>query len=1457
MFTQHRKSGGSTLFIFPLAFRFGFCVFVWLVAAPAIADIVPGYYEESGVLPYREYLNQDENEYIDPFTGKLQLHYVDIVLPGNGGMDIKVQRSYTSRGYYNAQRYGFPGNNGIGWLMHFGRVLVSTINVCSGDTDGTIQDNSVLELPDGSRRILYFHRSVNPSGPLYLTNDRWKADCAPGNNGLIVTSPEGVVYTMTQPSATCAWTVCETSYYATLVTDKNGNSINISYRPGYANRTLISRVWASDGRQLDYYYVDEGTNDVRLAAIAVRNGPTWRYSYFQVPLNTIDYNGNFWQLDRVIRPDGSYWAYGYHPETMQSQTVPSASNFSLMSVRNPFGGVISYGYSYDETNPYEPLNIVVTQKVTRSDTGVILGQWGFNYARATVASASHDVTTVTTPSGVIVYRHVGIPAASSGSVWRIGQLVEKVTSGGQTERYTWGSQIISSENQSRRTANYSSIFDDNINAPILTMRSVVRDGTTYTTAYSNHDNLGNAQIVIEVGNGTRRSDLVYLNNTTKWLVHTIKDESIANGGSIRRVFDLNGNLLSINRYGVETAFSYYVTGDLATRRDVRGNSTSYSNYKRGIAQTEQRPEGVTITRAVNDSGTMQWARNGRLNTTSYTYDGLNRVTGIAYPVNLGVSVSWGPTTKTTTRGAYREIINLDGFGRPTRIERSDTARGLSTYITYVYDAMGRKTFESYPNASTGTTYSYDALGRVTRIAHADGTSRTIQYLAGNLTRITNERGYATTFTHRSYGDPDHTGDKVLMRVDAPEGISTVFVRNVLGLPTSVTQGVVVRTYGYNVNNYLISEIHPETGTTSYGRDAVGNMTSRSVGGSGTTSYSYDGLNRLTAVNYPNGAPSVSYQYDNNSNVTSVDSSAARRSMTYDANDNLRTERLTVNGVTFNAAYAYNSLDHLTSITYPSLRQVRYSPDSLGRPSSAAPYVTSASHHPNGVPRTLNFANGQTATLAINSRQWISNITTRGAAYAQDMSYNYDGVANVTGITNSLDSSDSKSLSYDGVDRLVNAGTASFSYDSSGNITNLRSSAGSLNYNYSSNRLSSISGFKSYNFSYDSNGNVTSNGQNTFGYDGASNLRTVTGATSAAYAYDGKNQRVQATRNGQDTYFFYGLNGLLLGEYNAQGIWVKEYAYLGSKLVAMVENVPDVPPSAPASLTVPASSNTGNYTISWGAASGTLTRYELQEATTPDFSNAVLASSNTMLSWPATNKANGTYYYRVRACNGTACSPYITGGNGVVVTILPPSVPASISVPANSTGRHTVSWAAATGAVTRYELQQDTNASFTVPVIVYSGTELSSGVSVSVNGRYYYRVRACNNTGCSSYQVGTNGVVVNLPAPPGTPSSISVPASSTTGNYVISWGTATGSVDSYDLQESTNGFCYMPPCPPGRFCTQQCQDPPFGPSWTIYFGPSLSFNISGKTSGVYQYRVRACNAVGCGGYIGGSVRVTIP
>lgn len=72
---------------------------------------------------------QQVQESVAPFTGNLSLVHTDLVLPGNGGFDLKVQRVYNSRiwGRRNTSAPGVVAYNersiaGLGWSFPFGRV---------------------------------------------------------------------------------------------------------------------------------------------------------------------------------------------------------------------------------------------------------------------------------------------------------------------------------------------------------------------------------------------------------------------------------------------------------------------------------------------------------------------------------------------------------------------------------------------------------------------------------------------------------------------------------------------------------------------------------------------------------------------------------------------------------------------------------------------------------------------------------------------------------------------------------------------------------------------------------------------------------------------------------------------------------------------------------------------------------------------------------------------------------------------------------------------------------------------------------------------------------------------------------------------------------------------------------------------------------------------------------------
>ncbi len=1254
-----------------------YLTFQVLPAVANVKSVMPDFYSEPGLNPFRDQVNF--NETIDPFSGNLQLTHTDLVIPGNGGLNIKILRTYNSNNIYLSRKS--PTNlapnltqplprtaTGLGWTLHFGRVLKSGSQFGICDTNATnpqddTLDNAILELPDGRQEILFVNSTSFST--LFITKSQWVAYCHGASQGLLVISPEGVKYTMDyrRNGGSTYTTDIDSAWYTTRIEDRNGNWIAISYdttaaAPG--KEAILSSLNTSDGRTVNFTYADRTNAQlIRLTSITA-NGQTWNYGY--TPITASGFTGGYYQLTSVTRPDGLSWNYSYY-----NRTTGAAGNQVLQRVTHPYGGTVTYDYAYvcfmpvSCTSVYDTFNSLVVQSKTNGGRDIASGTWTYAYSPST----AEDVTTVTFPGGSYVYKHFGSKLVFGGSdipgkrLWHLGLLKEKQVYNGATqihrEVYTWDAlNKISNELYSRppydgSNPNLPNYLDSDVFAPVLLRKDVVRDGTTYTATYSNFDASFNPQTVTESGQANRTTNLTYFpRGTNQNIVHLVKDEVFVGeltGKNIYRTFDGKGNLTQITRRGETENYTYTSASDVATKTNARGFVWNYSNniYYRGIPLREILPGNITINRTVNATGTIASETNGRGYTTSYGYNGMNQVTSVTRPINSAISIAWNSTGRTVTRGAFSQTTTFDGFGRTSYINTAGITRDIN------YNALGFKSFESYFSTGSGDSYGTDVLGRVTGITHADGTGRSLQYLSGNRVVITNERNYGTTYSYRSFGDPDNTAEKALMSIAAPESISTVFTRNVLGQPLTVVQGGITRTYTYSgSNNFLVTATHPETGTTTFGRDAVGNMTSRQVGGSGTTGYTYDGLNRLTFIDHPGSTPDVTQGYDNNNNLILADNGIARKDLTYDANDNLVSETLSTAGRTYVISHAYNSLDYMVSITYPSLRQVSYAPDVLGRPTAVSPFVTSVSHHPNGVPQQLQYANGQITNLTINTRQWIAGITTQktGIGSLVNLSYGYDGLANVTSITNALDSTDSKSLTYDGVDRLKTAGSASINYDTADNITSMQLGANGLTYSYGSNRLTGISGYKSYSFTYDVYGNVASNGQNTFSYDDASNLRTVTGATIAGYDYDGTNLRVHKLKNGIDTYFVHTRDGRLLGEYNATGVWLKEYAYLGDKLVTMAINVPD----PPGSITSPSIANNGPYIISWSAVSGGVTNYELYEATSSDFSNAILIYSGTSTAVSVTGKSPGTYYYRVRACNGSSCSDYATAAATVQVII---------------------------------------------------------------------------------------------------------------------------------------------------------------------------------------------------------------
>jgi hypothetical protein len=251
----------------------------------------------------------------------------------------------------------------------------------------------------------------------------------------------------------------------------------------------------------------------------------------------------------------------------------------------------------------------------------------------------------------------------------------------------------------------------------------------------------------------------------------------------------------------------------------------------------------------------------------------------------------------------------------------------------------------------------------------------------------------------------------------------------------------------------------------------------------------------------------------------------------------------------------------------------------------------------------------------------------------------------------------------------------------------------------------------------------------------------------------------------------------------------------------------VHPEAPELFPIANGDGDGIYLVDWSDAFSA-NAYELQEDDNSAFSSPTVRYAGSNSQYQISGQQGGTWYYRVLASNAGGNSPWSNTESAGVI----PVTPALLSI--NNTdldGNYLVDWNDVTGALS-YQLEEDDNIAFSSPTLRYEGDSSLYTASGQLPGLWYYRVRASNVTGTSTW---SNVQTVNVI--PDAPILVSISNIDGNGDYLVDWNDVIGAT-SYWLEEDNNSEFTSP---------------------TIrYNGTNSQYQVSAQPTGLWYYRVKA-------------------
>lgn len=610
--------------------------------------------------------------------------------------------------------------------------------------------------------------------------------------------------------------------------------------------------------------------------------------------------------------------------------------------------------------------------------------------------------------------------------------------------------------------------------------------------------------------------------------------------------------------------------------DAAGNISSNSAVATGQTtdtQSPSNPNGLNITGLTHDRFVLNWnASTDNAGVAGYEIDVATNstftslVSGFA-DKNIGNVTSFTVTGLSPAIKYYARLRAYDGAG--------NTSSNSSSINTTTSSVPSFALSVSVQGTGTGTIVS--SVGNINC-----GSTCSATYSLGTQVALTYNLGLGMSFAGWSGACNGTAGCEVTM--DAAKSVTATF--SDVGAPSAPTNlsASAITTSSMNVgwthasDNKAVTGYRMDVATDSsfnnilagFNDKVLGLVNTTSISGlnAGTTYYirirahdaaqNFSPYGTLTTTIVP-GIPSgitlspadgrmgVSWTPTQGATGYKVNFRTSTGSYLTTPQDTQGQNSWIVPGLTNGQTYYFKVL------AYNSSGQGSYSAEQSAQPQSLIVYVSDIQYFPSGLKKRVALGNGVVTSYTYDANLRLKTITTTNASAAviQNLSYEYDGVGNVTKITDGV-SGETKNFLYDELNRLVqgdgNYGAnqtydiLTFEYFPNGNIKK----KDGKDYSYTpGNKPHAVRTVGTDTFTYDLNGNMqtkVSGGVTTTYTYNSENQLTMISSTGSQFAYDDTGDRIKKVFGSTTTRFV----GDLYEDTNGA---TKEYVFVGGMRVA--------------------------------------------------------------------------------------------------------------------------------------------------------------------------------------------------------------------------------------------------------------------------------------------------------------------